>query len=93
MIYIEEGLKNRLTEMKLRWLNGQLTEDELKEFDSFVDEIVIEARRARSHFVRAIAEAPAPLMTILIVSIFLFVNSTAITNAAAEMMAVPCWSS
>jgi DNA-directed RNA polymerase specialized sigma24 family protein len=62
MIYIEEGLKNRLIEMKVRWLNGQLTEDELAEFDSIVDEIVIEARRARSDSVRTNEKPEAYLL-------------------------------
>ncbi|MNX52539.1 hypothetical protein D3C86_832220 [compost metagenome] len=40
-----------------------------------------------------IAAAPAPFTTILTLSIFFFCNSHAFNNAAAEIMAVPCWSS
>ncbi|MNE48835.1 hypothetical protein D3C80_1433230 [compost metagenome] len=43
--------------------------------------------------VHDIAAAPAPQTTILTSSIFFFCNSSAFNNAAAEMMAVPCWSS
>ena len=39
------------------------------------------------------AAAPAPDITILTLSIFLFDNSSALISAAQEMMAVPCWSS
>ena len=41
----------------------------------------------------AIAEAPAPQKTTLTLSIFLPTTSSAFRNAAAEMIAVPCWSS
>ena len=40
-----------------------------------------------------IAAAPAPLITILTSSIFFSANSNAFINAAAEIIAVPCWSS
>ena len=43
--------------------------------------------------VQAIAAAPAPDTTIFISSIFLPTNSSAFNNAAAEIIAVPCWSS
>ncbi len=39
------------------------------------------------------ADAPAPLKTTLMSAIFLPVSSTALTSAAPEMIAVPCWSS
>ena len=41
----------------------------------------------------AIAEAPAPQKTTFTLSIFLPTTSSAFRNAAAEMIAVPCWSS
>ena len=37
--------------------------------------------------------APAPANTTRTSSIFLFTSSRALTSAAPEMMAVPCWSS
>ena len=37
--------------------------------------------------------APAPLMTILISSIFLLTSLRALINAAKVTIAVPCWSS
>ena len=39
------------------------------------------------------AAAPAPLTTTRIVSIFFPLSSRAFSNPAAEIMAVPCWSS
>ena len=39
------------------------------------------------------AEAPAPFTTSFILDISLFVISNAFIKAAAEMIAVPCWSS
>ena len=45
------------------------------------------------NLVQAIAAAPAPFTTIFTSSIFLSANSNALINAAAEMIAVPCWSS
>ena len=44
-------------------------------------------------FAQAIAEAPAPLITILALSIFLLEISKALINAAVVIIAVPCWSS
>ena len=41
----------------------------------------------------AIAAAPAPLMTTLISSIFLFTTFSALVRPASVMTAVPCWSS
>ena len=43
--------------------------------------------------VHEIAAAPAPEMTMRTSSIFLSDNSKALSRAAQEMMAVPCWSS
>ena len=42
---------------------------------------------------QAIAAAPAPEKTIFTSSIFLPATSSAFSSAAAEMIAVPCWSS
>ncbi|MCY1549920.1 hypothetical protein D9M68_861250 [compost metagenome] len=42
---------------------------------------------------QAMAAAPAPETAILTSSIFLPTSSRPLSNAAAEMMAVPCWSS
>ena len=39
------------------------------------------------------AEAPAPETTTWMFSIFLLASSSALSRAAPEMMAVPCWSS
>ena len=39
------------------------------------------------------AAAPAPITTNFILSIFFFWISNALSNAAAEIIAVPCWSS
>ncbi len=47
----------------------------------------------RYNLVQAIAEAPAPLTTIFTLSIFLSTNINAFSNAALEIIAVPCWSS
>ena len=41
----------------------------------------------------AIADAPAPLITILTLGIFFLVISSALSNAAVVIIAVPCWSS
>ncbi|MNQ89967.1 hypothetical protein D3C85_1052920 [compost metagenome] len=45
------------------------------------------------NLVQEIAAAPAPLTTILILSIFFLMISQAFNKAAAEIIAVPCWSS
>ena len=42
---------------------------------------------------QAIAEAPAPLTTILTLSIFFLLMSKALISAAVVIIAVPCWSS
>ena len=42
---------------------------------------------------QACAEAPAPLTTILTLSIFFFEISKALISAAVVIIAVPCWSS
>ena len=42
---------------------------------------------------QAMPAAPAPAKTTRTWSIFLFTISRALTSAAPEMMAVPCWSS
>ena len=44
-------------------------------------------------FVHDVADAPAPLTTILTSSIFFPATSRAFRSPALEMMAVPCWSS
>ncbi len=51
------------------------------------------APSARYSFVQLTAAAPAPLTTIVMSSIFLPTISNALSNAAAEIIAVPCWSS
>ena len=51
------------------------------------------APNAKYKRVQEIAAAPAPLTTILTSSIFLSESSNAFNNAAAEIIAVPCWSS
>ena len=43
--------------------------------------------------VQAIAEAPAPLTTILILFIDFLLISSALMSAAVVIIAVPCWSS
>ncbi len=45
------------------------------------------------NLVHEIAEAPAPLTTILASSIFFPVISSAFSKPAEEIIAVPCWSS
>ena len=45
------------------------------------------------NLVQAIAAAPAPDTTIFTSSIFLLTNSSAFNKAAADIIAVPCWSS
>ena len=49
--------------------------------------------KALYNLVHEIAAAPAPETTILMSSIFLLASSKAFNNAAAEIIAVPCWSS
>ena len=44
-------------------------------------------------FTQAMAAAPAPLTTILMSPMFFLTISKALSSAADEMMAVPCWSS
>ena len=51
------------------------------------------APKALYNLVHETAAAPAPLITIRAFSIFLLESSNAFSNAAAEIMAVPCWSS
>ena len=51
------------------------------------------APRATYNLVQDTADAPAPLTTIFTSSIFFPATSSAFSNPALEMMAVPCWSS
>ncbi len=51
------------------------------------------APKARYNLVHEIAAAPAPETTIFTSPISLFISSKALIRAAAEMIAVPCWSS
>ena len=52
-----------------------------------------EAPKALYSLVQETAAAPAPLTTIRTSSIFFSANSRALISAAAEIIAVPCWSS
>jgi hypothetical protein len=45
------------------------------------------------NLIQAMAAAPAPFTTNLALSIFFFCSSSALSKAAALIMAVPCWSS
>ena len=49
--------------------------------------------KARYSRAQEMAAAPAPLITILMELMSFFANSTALSNAAPEIIAVPCWSS
>ena len=49
--------------------------------------------KCRYSFAQEMAEAPAPLTTIFTSSIFLRAISSALSSAAPEIIAVPCWSS
>ena len=51
------------------------------------------APRVINSLAHDIADAPAPFMLILISDICLPINSQAFTRPAAEIIAVPCWSS
>ncbi len=51
------------------------------------------APKARYNLVQDIAAAPAPETTMETSSIFFSASSSALSNAAAEIIAVPCWSS
>ncbi len=51
------------------------------------------APNALYNLVHETAAAPAPLITIRTSDIFLLASSNAFNKAAAEIMAVPCWSS
>ena len=61
---------------------------------SFLSHIVIFFTPSfKRNFAIAMPAAPAPFITSLIPSICLFASFKAFINAAAETIAVPCWSS
>ena len=62
-------------------------------FESIMMIFSFTAPSAQYNFVHEMAAAPAPLTTILTLEISLPATSSAFFNPAAEMMAVPCWSS